>query len=208
MAHPPPDDVQRAREVRAWRLRSRGWTQGRIGDELGITQGAISKLLARVEARESRRMAKRSGRVKVVQSAVLDHITEEAIDAWHRSKAPRKRAASKRSMPGGDGDAGDAGDEVQTTEVVERDGDTGYLYAAMTAMGHQRSLWGLDVAPALQDPAASVSELVRDFVGRGATYEQRRAGRAEDGKAGDPARTDPADPRGIGEVPDGPVTVQ
>lgn len=202
MAPPPVDNIQRARETRAWRLRSRGWSQQRIADELGVTQSAVSRLLGRVERRELRRMSASVERIKVVQSAQLEYVADEALAAWERSKTPRKRAASKRAVGEGQGEGGD---EIQTTEVIERDGDTGYLYAAMTALTHQRSLWGLDVAPALQEPMASVAELARDFLGRGTAYENRRA---EEEAARDPAGAGPADPGRAVEVHDGPQPVQ
>lgn len=211
----PPDDVTHAREARAWRMRSRGWSQLRIADELGITQSGVSRLLARVERRELRRLSKAVERLKVVQSAQLDHVIEESIDAWHRSKTPRKRAASKTEIPGGGGDGhggDDQGGETRTTEVVERDGEASYLYAAMTALTHQRSLWGLDVAPALQDPVGSIADLTRDLFRRAAEYEQRGDGEGEGqtqaGPAGDPSRAGPADPGGTDEVPPGPGPLQ
>ena len=207
MSPPPVDNIQRARETRAWDLRARGLSQSRIAEALGITQPAVSKLLRRVERRELRRLSAAIESLKAVQSAQLDYVIGESLSAWERSKMPRKRAASKRSI-GGDGDGqGDGGDEVQTTEVVERDGDTGYLYAAMQALSHQRSLWGLDVAPALQEPAASVAELARDLFARGAAYEQRRAAEAPGNGAEPPGGGSEGGPVRLGSEEDAPASM-
>lgn len=203
MAPPPVDNVRRAREARAWEMRSRGRSQLSIARELGLTQSGVSRLLARVERRELRRLSAAVERLKVVQSAQLDHIIEESLEAWHRSKTPKKRAASKTAVGG----EGDGGDEVRTTEVVERDGDTGYLYSAMQALTHQRSLWGLDVMPALSESAVTVAELARDMFARGTAYEQR-TGTTEAGPPGHPAGPDGTDPGGADPVPDGPEPVQ
>lgn len=199
----PEPQVQRAREARAWRLRSRGWSQYRIADELRMSQGGVSRLLQRIERRELKRMSRSVESIKVTQNAQLEHIVGESLDAWDRSKTPRKRAARKTAGSGdGDGD----GATVETSEVVERDGDCSYLYAAMNAMGAQRSLWGLDVAPALQEPAASVASLAADCLARGLAYEQRKEPQAS--PAGDPAGAGRADPVGAAEVPRGPLPVQ
>src|SRR5262245_52464758 len=114
-----------ARRTRAWELRARGWTQARIGRELGLHQGTVSRLLAWAERHELRRFQHRWEATKVHQNAMLEHATEEAFDAWHSSKKPLKRAGSKS--------AGE-GEEVVTTEVIERDGNTAYLHAAMNAL--------------------------------------------------------------------------
>jgi len=197
----PDDSIIRSRETHAWAMRARGFSQVRIARELGLTQSGVSRLLRRVESRELRRMSKSIERIKAVQNAAFEAIIEESLEAWQRSKTPRKRAARKTS---GDGQGG-ADDAVETTEVVERDGDCSYLYAAMNAMGGQRSLWGLDVAPALQEPASSIARLAQDLFARGSSYEQRQA---EQGQPGDPPEPVRPDPGGVAEVPDGPEPVQ
>lgn len=212
---PKRSKVLRAREARAWAMRSRGWSQIRIATELGIGQPSVSKLLGRVEARELKRMSKSVERVKVTQHSQLEHVIEEALDAWHRSKTPRKRAARKTvggmpPMPHGDDDDPahiSVPDTVETSEIIERDGDTGYLYAAMTAMGNIRSLWGLDVAPALQEPASSIASLTADLFARASSYEQRSA-TTQASEAGNTAGAAPAPEGGASEVPDGPEPIQ
>lgn len=202
----PPDQVTAARMSRAWTLRARGWSQCAIAEELGITQSAVSKLLARIERRELKRLAAAVERQKVTQHFHLEHVASEAFQAWDRSKTPRKRAASRRSIDGGGGGGdGQGGDEVQTTEVIERDGDPSYLYAAMQALGNLRSLWGLDVLAAQQDAASTIAAITRDMAERAESYERDEA---TQGGAGDPGRTDGPDAGGAPQVPDGPGPVQ
>ena len=191
---PPPDrTVISSRETHAWDLRCRGWTHSKIALELAITRSGVSRLLDRVEAREQARMSRAWTRIKLIQSAQLEWIIEEALAAWEKSKTPRKRAASKTV-------SGEDRDEVTTSEIVERDGDTSYLYAAMNAMDRMRSLWGLDVAPALQEPMGTISELTRDMAARLAAYEERT--RPEADAPGDPPGDAGADPPGAGGVPE------
>ncbi len=42
-----PDDRREHRRVRAWELHVQGWSQQRIANELGVTQGAVSQWLKR-----------------------------------------------------------------------------------------------------------------------------------------------------------------
>jgi hypothetical protein len=46
------------REATAWKLRCRGWTCARIGEQLGITDEGARRLLLRVERRESQRLSR------------------------------------------------------------------------------------------------------------------------------------------------------
>ena len=43
-----PLDWRERRRLRAWELRQQGWSQCRIAEELGVTQGAVSQWLERV----------------------------------------------------------------------------------------------------------------------------------------------------------------
>lgn len=199
----PDETIVRARESKAWAMRARGWSQIRIAAELGMSQPGVSRLLRRIERRALKRMSRSVQSIKAVQHAQFEHVIQEALEAWDRSKTPRKRAARKTA---GDGQGG-GDDTVETTEVVERDGDCSYLYAAMNAMGGQRSLWGLDVAPALQEPVATVASLSADIFARGRAHDERIA-QAEASQSGDPSGPVRTDPGGAPEMPGQPESVQ
>ena len=194
----PKDQITRARETRAWAMRSRGMSHQRIAEEIGLSPSGVSRLLARIERRELRRMSKHVERVKVVQYYTLEHISSEALEAWERSKTPRKRAGSKRSGGSGEGIAGDLVDEVLTSEVIERDGDVSYLYCAMQSLANVRSLWGLDVAPAQQDAVTSITSITRDMADKARAYEDRE--QAEATPAGDTGGPGGPDAGGAPEV--------
>jgi predicted transcriptional regulator len=192
-----------ARITEVWRLRARGASQERIGEILGLSQGTVCRILQRIEDYMLEKMAESWQGKKVSQNAQLEHAADEAFQAWHSSKTPRKRAASRVTSEGGDGPGGT--DEVRTTEVIERDGDTGYLYCAMTALRDIRRLWGLDVAEAQQDPASSLADLANKFYGRRDAYLERTA---EEATPGDPPGPVGPDAGGDGGVPDRPQPVQ
>jgi len=44
----PPSDWREHRRLRAWELHQLGWSQRRIAQELGVTQGAVHQWLKRV----------------------------------------------------------------------------------------------------------------------------------------------------------------
>jgi len=44
-----PKDWREGRRLQAWELRKQGWTQQRIADSLGVTQGAVSQWLKKAE---------------------------------------------------------------------------------------------------------------------------------------------------------------
>ena len=66
----------RAREIRALELVIRGWSQHRIAADLGVSQAAVSKLLARVEGRELRERVATLDRHRIRQTLRLDHGSE------------------------------------------------------------------------------------------------------------------------------------
>jgi transposase len=47
---PPPADWREGRRLRAWELHQQGWSQTRIAQALGITQGAVSQWFKRAQA--------------------------------------------------------------------------------------------------------------------------------------------------------------
>jgi hypothetical protein len=170
-------DGDEARAAEAWRLRGRGRSPQSIAEMLGMTEQAVDQLLARKREEWLAKLASTAASLKADQTRLLNWCVDQLLGAWDRSTRPRKRAASKKAMPG-EGEPGD-GDEIQTTEVVERDGDPAYMYAAMHGMAQVRVCWGLDVQAAQADPSITLTDLARDMWARGQAYERER--RAEAG---------------------------
>jgi hypothetical protein len=126
-----------------------GWSQVQIAADLGISQAAVSKLLARLERRVLRELMEAAQRQKARQMLRLEHLFAEALRAWNESKAESTRRR-QRQTKGGDG-----GDATIAELVVEnKHGDPRYLDEARKALADQRKLWGLD-APQKVDLHAS-----------------------------------------------------
>ncbi len=189
------------KEMLVWKMSDEGMSERTIADRLGISHTGVGLIIDRVYARVDKRFLKHVHRKKGLQDGQLTHAVEECFLAWERSKLPRKKAAS-RTVEGGEDGTG--GGEVTTSEIVERDGDVQYLYAAATFLRDLRSLHGLDIAPALQDASASVAELVRSMVELGSEHDKEAAADS----AGDQPGAAPADPRGVEALQGGPGPIQ
>lgn len=131
-------------------LTTRGWSQHQIAADLGITQAAVSKLLARVERRLLQELADTVERQKVRQSARLEYLFGEAMRAWTDSKADRTRRRQRKTQ------AGSGGAEATVAEIVTdtHHGDPRFLDEARKALADHRKIWGLD-APQKVDLRAS-----------------------------------------------------
>jgi predicted transcriptional regulator len=147
MASPLPRDIRLQCEMKAWELRREFWTQSRIAKELGITQQAVSRMLARVERRELARFHKRVERTKARQTAQLETIASEAFDAWLHSKTPQ--VIEKTTT-----------DDDQTSKTVEsrtHQCDASLLGQARGALADIRAIWGLD-SPTKTEVSGTVKE--------------------------------------------------
>ncbi len=131
------DQTRILAEAKAWLLRQRGWTQARIAGEIGLDQGTVCRMLDRIERRECARLARKVAGHKGRQNAILEHLVDESFQAWEASKKPQKRASRKTSM----------GVSVETTDILEREGEVAYLDRVLAALKDQRFLWGLNEAP-------------------------------------------------------------
>lgn len=134
-----PKEIRLQREADVWNLRRKGWTQERIAAELKITQGAVSKALKRVSTQVRADLMADVERVQTEQVAQLQHIAEEAFEAWERSKAAAK-SLTKHTTPARH-PTGQAR-ESTTMNLVDQHGDPRYLQTAMKALDDIRKITG------------------------------------------------------------------
>jgi hypothetical protein len=148
-ANRPNDEIVLQREIEAWKLRCRGWTLARIAERMGLSIEGVRKILARVEARESKRLSRHHDRVRARQNGQVEHIIELGFDAYYTSMEPRTRVIEK---------VGEDGETVKHTEVVAQTGDPRHLHLVLAAQAAQRDLNGLNIDPAA-NPSCTLADL-------------------------------------------------
>ena len=127
------------RERRAVELSIQGWQQHQIAAELGVSQPAVSKILARTEDRRLQEIAQLVSRHKARQEMRLEHLFGQAMRAWNDSKTDATKRRQRQTHAG-------PGQEQQLAELVSenRHGDPRYLAEARGALRDLRTLFGLD----------------------------------------------------------------
>jgi len=159
-----PSKVPRAlvveRETTAWRMACAGKSQSEIAEHLGITQPAVSQILKRVSTRVLKDLDGSVARQKVIQDVRLEHIYAESMEAWAKSKTPKKKSKRKKltaglsptqlaqlpdgvALPGRNGAPLTLREET-TDEACTSDGNFLFLQTALMALADKRKLWGID----------------------------------------------------------------
>src|SRR6058998_1291676 len=80
-------DWREGRRLRAWELHQQGWTQQQIAEALGVTQGSVSKWLARahtqgVAALRRKKAAGPVARLTAEQRAQLPVLLDQGAEAF------------------------------------------------------------------------------------------------------------------------------
>ena len=124
------------RENRAWDLRvNHAWTQQRIAAEIGVSRSAVDAILRRLARRVTKQLEAEVRSEIVRQLAILDHIVDEAMQAWEASKAGSVEQETTR---------GPGGRFVETTTWRSSCGDPAYLREVLAVLDSTRRLLGLD----------------------------------------------------------------
>ena len=147
--HEPRAGIQ-ARELRVLERSIQGHSQREIAAEEGLTQGAVSKILSRLEQRALEELVDRVERQKARQTLRLDYLYRESLRAWDASKTDATRRVQRKTDRG----PGTPGATVAQLVVETQHGDPRYLELARKALADQRRVWGLD-APQKLDVRAT-----------------------------------------------------
>jgi hypothetical protein len=184
-------------EAEAWALSQKCWSQGRIAEHLGVDRTTVCRALKRVRGRAIATLDADAKLWLVGILEQLEHVADEAMQAWERSKKPKKKAARRSASPGSTAAADSLGLSIGSravdhtvTEVTEREGEPAYLTAYFHAIDRIRALLNLDsrVKPAERDDQGD-TPTVRDVV---AELLEADAAYVPDGPPGEPPPS-PAD---------------
>jgi len=144
-----PKEVLAEREVQAWTLRQKLYTHQRIADELGLERSTVTKILQRVTKRALNGLSEDIREKKIAQLEQLEHIADEAIQGWHRSKEATKNVSRRTSKKAGRFASGGENEET-LIQTSDKDGDPRYLETAMKALADIRKIVGLDAPKAVE----------------------------------------------------------
>jgi predicted transcriptional regulator len=179
------DQTRILNEARCWQLRQRGYSQRRIADELGLDQGTVCRMLRRVERREFERLSRQVDRHKATQTAILEGLVDEAIQAWERSKGRRSSARRSVKHKFVEDEHGKVEEKpaasVNVTETIETAGDVAYLDRAMEGLRQIRKIWGLDAAPTKADagPTLTYSDIAARLEANAAAFDSAQQHEAQ-----------------------------
>ncbi len=135
MAKKLPKSVMLERRRMIWDMRQKFMTHEAIGQQLGISQQAVSKVLRLMTKKYAERHMEDIDRIKAEQVAELEHVAYEAYQAWDRSKEASKMVRKKSLLSGA---------SEQVLESRDNDGDPRYLQIAMKAKEDIRKIVGAD----------------------------------------------------------------
>lgn len=148
---PPPRT--RDHEVRAWAEACQGTTHAAIAAELGVTQSAVTKMIARVSARTLKTLHLVVEQQKALQDGRLEHVYTEAMGAWRRSQEPRKKSRHKKHTQAlttapplaatDDRPISAVVREELLNEATSSAGASAFLMTSIAALEAKAKLWGL-----------------------------------------------------------------
>lgn len=133
-------------ERRAWELRLQGWTERRIGDELGVHRSTVGKMLQRMEKRLAAEFRDHAEEVKARQTGRLERLFEELVEQWRRScedGVTETTVEGRCQVDKTTGEIVPLPTETRRT-VSGQSGNPALLAQALKALADIRAIWGLD----------------------------------------------------------------
>jgi DNA-binding MarR family transcriptional regulator len=133
--HNTNKEVTQHKEMRAFELRQQLWTHERIAKELGVERSTVTKMLQRIGKRYSEKLEAEVKRIRAEHTLQLEHMADEAMQAWSASKQPAKDAKRRKTASRG---------EVEESRVQTQNADPRFLAEARAALADIRDIWGAD----------------------------------------------------------------
>jgi DNA-binding transcriptional regulator GbsR (MarR family) len=128
-------------------------THAAIAEQLGVARSTVTRALQRLDTGvEDLQIRELAMLQRVKQIRKLEYIAQEAMEAWQRSKEPKRsmsKKTGKKTRPLVDPDTGEITDLTENTEdtsttMSDQTGNPAYLAAAMKALADIRAIVGAD----------------------------------------------------------------
>lgn len=149
-SRPTPQQIER-RENEAYRLSLLGRTDVEIAAIFDVSDRQVRTYLKRARDRATNELRKLEGRAGVMrQFMILNHVLDEALEGWERSKATKTtKTAQVEKIGVADARGRDIGGPSQVKSKKgerqeDRIGDPAFLDRALKASSELRALLGLD----------------------------------------------------------------
>lgn len=132
-----------------------GWSQQRIGQEMGLTQQVVSEELKVIRKRWLESSIRDFDEAKSIELAKIDLLEREAWEAWQNSKKPKLTKTTKQgTTPKGDID--------ETTEKVEeREGNKAFMDVVDRCVLRRCAILGIDAEIKFQDINLAIATVVK-----------------------------------------------
>lgn len=124
--------------AKALELQRQGWTQARIGKEIGLSRGKVNLHLGRFNARLLERMGRQAAARLGADIQRLEWVVEEASAAWLASKGPVVTTWS----------SGDTSGMTARSQA----GNPMFLKEVREALASIRAILGIEPRPRAADP--------------------------------------------------------
>lgn len=134
----------------AIKYQRRGWTHQRIAEALELHRVTVTRALGKHNQRLHDHLVKNAARVKGRQLAILEGMTEEALEGWERSKKPLRKTKTKTegTVEKGPNGEGAIRGETAPLEIVrqktERIGDPRFLAEVRAVLADMRRILGVE----------------------------------------------------------------
>jgi len=148
----------RARAYAAYKLIAQeGLTQEEAGERIGETRAWVAKYAPAAEAEMLAEMRRSIEGAKLRQALALRKIHCEALAAWVRSQQDAQTVKTTKAGNGG-----------EKSEITTRgqSGDPRFLQAALTALGDERNIWGLNAAHKIVFDESRMQDAALEFLDR------------------------------------------
>lgn len=123
----------------ALKLQRKGWSLVRIAERFDVHPVNLSKKLSRVNRLELDKLARRRGAVRVQQAYQLEHVADEALQAWERSKLDAETIKIVDDNP-----KPEAATSRTETTIKSQSGDSSFLSEFRAALADIRKVLKID----------------------------------------------------------------